>query len=155
MAEGRPKTLSVAATWEGGYRARMDVRGHELIADEPTSAGGEDTGPQPSEFLLASLASCFTLAIYHVAHKRDIELDSLSVTATGTYEGPKFARIVLEVSSSAPRDVLDPLIERAKAVCYVSNTFRAVSDIEVVIADGTGAGAQPTQPEPPEAPLSI
>ncbi|MGH9002052.1 MAG: OsmC family protein [Acidimicrobiia bacterium] len=134
MAEGRPKTMSVAATWEGGYRARMNVRGHELVADEPESAGGDDTGPQPSEFLLAALASCFTLAIYHVARKRDIKLDDLSVTATGTYEGPKFARLSLEVTSGMPRDVLDVLVERAKAVCYVSNTLRAVSEVEVTLA---------------------
>lgn len=156
MADGRPKTLSVAATWEGGYRARMDVRGHELIADEPKSAGGDDTGPQPSEFLLAALASCFTLAIYHVARKRDIELESLSVTATGTYEGPKFARLVLNVASPTPRDVLDLLVERAKGVCYVSNTFRAVSDIEVVIGDGsTSPGARSPGAVQPEPPLSI
>ena len=145
MSEGRPKTLSVAATWEGGYRARMSFRGHELVADEPKSAGGEDTGPQPSEFLLAALASCFTLAIYHVARKRDITLDDLAVTATGTYEGPKFARLTLEVSSGTPRDVLDPLVERAKAVCYVSNTLRAVSDVEVVVA----GAPESRQPEPP------
>lgn len=145
MSEGRSKTLSVAATWEGGYRARMAFRGHELVADEPTSAGGDDAGPQPSEFLLAALASCFTLAIYHVAKKRDIKLDDLSVTATGTYEGPKFARLSLEVTSGMPRDVLDPLVERAKAVCYVSNTLRAVSDVEVVVADA----APRRQPEPP------
>lgn len=136
MSEGRPKTLSVAATWEGGYRASMDVRGHELVADEPLGAGGEDTGPQPSELFLASLASCFTLAVYHVAKKRDIELDGLSVLATGEYEGPKFARLVLEVSSATPRDILDPLVERAKAVCYVSNTLRFISDVEVVVATG-------------------
>jgi putative redox protein len=128
--------LSVAATWEGGYRARMDVRGHELVADEPLGAGGKDTGPQPSELFLAALASCFTLAVYHVARKRDIELDGLSVRATGEYHGPKFARLVLEVSSATPRDVLDMLVERAKAVCYVSNTLRAVSDVEVVVASG-------------------
>lgn len=142
MSEGRPKMLSVAATWEGGYRARMDVRGHELVADEPLGAGGKDTGPQPSELFLAALASCFTLAVYHVAKKRDIELDGLSVRATGEYQGPKFARLVLEVSSATPRNVLDPLIERAKAVCYVSNTLRAVSDVEVVVASG--------RPEPTE-----
>jgi putative redox protein len=137
----------------------MDVRGHELIADEPKSAGGDDAGPQPSEFLLAALASCFTLAIYHVARKRDIELESLSVTATGIYEGPKFARLVLDVSSPTPRDVLDPLVERAKGVCYVSNTFRAVSDIEVVIGDAvseaSGSEAAEPQASGPEPPLSI
>jgi putative redox protein len=119
--------------------------------------GRAATGPGwPSEFLLAALASCFTLAIYHVARKRDIELESLSVTATGTYEGPKFARLVLNVASPTPRDVLDLLVERAKGVCYVSNTFRAVSDIEVVIGDGsTGRGARSPGDAQPEPPLSI
>lgn len=154
MAEGRPKTMSVAATWDGGYRASMDVRGHKLVADEPESVGGGDAGPQPSEFLLAALASCFTLAIYHVAQKRDIELEDLSVTATGTYEGPKFAHLSLTVTSTTPREVLDPLVERAKGVCYVSNTLRAVSDVEVIVGEGTPPAGR-AQPIEPEAPLSI
>ncbi|MGH9041695.1 MAG: OsmC family protein [Acidimicrobiia bacterium] len=144
----------MAATWEGGYRASMDVRGHKLVADEPESAGGGDTGPQPSEFLLAALASCFTLAIYHVARKRDIELDDLSVTATGTYEGPKFAHLSLTVTSATARDVLGPLVERAKGVCYVSNTLRAVSDVEVIVADPAAPG-EPAQPSGFVPPLSI
>lgn len=135
MSEARPKTLSVAATWEGGYRCRVAARSFELRADEPVAAGGEDTGPQPSELFLASLASCFTMAIYHVAKKREVELADLSVEATGEYEGPKFARLLLEVSSATPREVLEPLVERAKAVCYVSNTIRAVSDVDVVIVE--------------------
>ena len=96
-------------------------------------ASWEDFWPQ-LEFFLASLASCYTLALYHVAHKRDIDLGELSVRAEGEYEGPKFRRVVLEVTSSLDRDVLDPLIPRASAVCYVSNTLRAVSDVEVVVA---------------------
>lgn len=129
----RAKTLSVDATWEGGYRCRVAARDHEIRVDEPRSAGGDDSGPQPSEILLASLASCFALALYHVARKRDIVFDDLSVRATGTYRGPGFVHLGLEVRSGLAREALDPLIERAKAVCYVSNTLRAVSDVEVVV----------------------
>jgi organic hydroperoxide reductase OsmC/OhrA len=132
--ETRPKTLSVEATWEGDYRCTVAARQFAIPVDEPAAAGGGDTGPQPSELLLASLASCFTLALHHVARKRGIEFPDLSVRATGTYEGPRFVRLVVEVSTSMPRDVLDPLVERAKAVCYVSNTIRAVSDVEVEVA---------------------
>ena len=130
----RPATLSVDATWGGGYRCQVTARDHTLTIDEPTSAGGDDMGPQPSEVFLASLASCYTLALYHVAKKRDIELGELSVRATGHYDGPKFTRLTLEVTSTLARDVLDPLLSRASAVCYVSNTLRAVSDVEVVVA---------------------
>ena len=130
----RPKTLSVEATWEGGYRCTVAARQFEMVVDEPAAAGGGDGGPQPSEVLLASLASCFTLALHHVARKRDIEFPDLSVRATGTYDGPRFVRLVVEVSTTMPRDMLDPLVERAKVVCYVSNTIRAVSDVEVEVA---------------------
>ena len=127
----RDKTLSVEATWEGGYRCTVASRQFRIRIDEPESSGGGDTGPQPSEVFLASLAGCFTLAMYHVAAKRNIELPDLTVTATGTYEGPGFARLAVEVNSGAPREVLESLVEPAKRVCYVSNTLRNVSDVEV------------------------
>jgi len=127
----RDKTLSVEATWEGGYRCTVASRQFRIRIDEPESSGGGDTGPQPSEVFLASLAGCFTLAMYHVAAKRNIELPDLTVTATGTYEGPGFARLAVEVNSGAPREVLESLVEPAKRVCYVSNTLRNVSEVEV------------------------
>jgi putative redox protein len=127
------KNLTVEATWEGGYRCTVATRQFRIRIDEPEKAGGEDTGPQPSEVFLASLAGCFTLALYHVARKRDLELPDITVTATGTYEGPGFARLAVAVNSSADRQILESLLEPAKRVCYVSNTLRNVSDVEVTV----------------------
>jgi organic hydroperoxide reductase OsmC/OhrA len=129
----RDKTLSVEATWEGGYRCTVASRQFRIRIDEPEKAGGGDTGPQPSEVFLASLAGCFTLALYHVAAKRSIELPDITVTATGVYEGPGFARLALEVKSGAGREVMEPLLEPAKRVCYVSNTLRNVSEVDVTL----------------------
>ena len=130
-----PKTLSVEATWEGGYRCTVKARDHVMVIDEPVHAGGGDSGPQPTEVYLASVASCFALAVYHVAGKRNIELPDLKVRAVGEYKGPSFATVRVEVSSSYPRAELEPLLDRASAVCYVSNTMRAVDDIDVVLVD--------------------
>jgi putative redox protein len=130
----RDETLSVEATWEGGYRCTVATRQFRIRIDEPEKAGGGDTGPQPSEVFLASLAGCFTLALYHVAKKRDLTLPDITVTATGTYEGPGFNHLVVDVKSSAARAVLEPLIEPAKRVCYVSNTLRNVSEVEVTLS---------------------
>ena len=131
---GRDKTLTVEATWEGGYRCTVATRQFRIKIDEPESAGGGDTGPQPSEVFLASLAGCFTLALYHVAKKRSIELPDITVQATGTYEGPGFVSLAVAVKSGADRDLIASLIEPAKRVCYVSNTIRNVSDVEVTVA---------------------
>ena len=56
----------------------------------------------------------------------------------GEYKGPSFAKVRVEVGSSLPRAELEPLLDRASAVCYVSNTMRAVDDIEVVLVEGSG-----------------
>ena len=130
----REKHLTVEATWEGGYRCTVATRQFRIKIDEPESAGGSDAGPQPSEVFLASLAGCFTLALYHEAKKRNLELPDITVRATGTYQGPGFGRLAVEVKSGADHDVIESLIEPAKRVCYVSNTLRNVSNVEVTLA---------------------
>jgi putative redox protein len=132
-AEEPAKTRTSEATWEGGYRCRVQAGGFELRVDEPVTAGGDGTGPQPTDLFLASFASCFALSVAHVARKRGIELEDLSVRAVGTYGGPKFVNIRIEVTSSHDRAELEKLVERASAVCYVSNTLRVLDDTEVVI----------------------
>jgi putative redox protein len=128
------KNLTVEATWEGGYRCTVAARQFRIRIDEPKSAGGEDSGPQPSEVFLASLAGCFALALYHEAKKRNVELPDITVRATGTYQGPGFGRLAVEVKSGADQDVIQSLIEPAKRVCYVSNTLRNVTEVEVTIS---------------------
>jgi len=118
-----PKTLSVNGVWQGGYRCEVAGKEHRIVVDEPESAGGGGTGPQPTEVFLASLSSCFTLAVYHVARKRSITVNALEVKVTGTYKGLAFADLLIEVDLDAETDQPEMLIERAKAVCYVSNTL--------------------------------
>ncbi len=137
--------VEVTARWEGAYRCRVSVRHFDLRVDEPVDHGGGDTGVQPTELLLSSLASCFTLAVAHVAGKRGIELPDLSVRAVGDYDGLRFGKIRVEVSSSHPRAALLRLVERARPFCYVSNTLRGPPELEFVVAG-------PPSHEPPPSP---
>jgi hypothetical protein len=50
---------------------------------------------------------------------------------TGTYDGPRFRRIEIEVSCAAPAAVVDEVLPEAKRVCYVTNTLREPPDVEV------------------------
>jgi len=127
--------VKVTAYWEGGYRCRIPVRGHELLVDEPPEYGGADTGPMPTELFLSSLAACFTMAVYHAARKRGIELSDLATSVTGDYEGLCFSKIHVEVHSNSPREVLEPLLERAVDYCYVSNTLLRTPALEYAITD--------------------
>jgi organic hydroperoxide reductase OsmC/OhrA len=115
---------SVDAVWEGGLRCTVRAGRFQLTVDEPEWAGGTDAGPQPTDLLLATVASCFTLALAHSAAKRGVPLGILEVRATGTYDGPGFAEIVITVRCDPPPADLDQLIAAAERVCYVSNTLR-------------------------------
>jgi putative redox protein len=130
--------VEVTAYWSGGYRCRVEVRQFQLLADEPPEvAGGTDTGPTPTELLLASLATCFAMALAHVARKRRVELpDDLAVTAVGHHTGPSFSALRVEVRSSLPDEQLRPLLELAGRVCYVSNTLRNAPEVEYLIVPG-------------------
>jgi uncharacterized OsmC-like protein len=127
----RPKTNSVVARHEGGWRCRVQAGGFELIVDEPPGSGGTGTGPMPTEYLLAAMASCYTLALNWAAQKRGVILPGLAVTATGTYDGPKFRRLQLTVTCDAPAGQVEPLLQPALRVCYVSNTIALSPPIEV------------------------
>ena len=88
----------------------------------------------PTDLLLASLSSCFALALAWAARKQGLELPDLEVSATGTYDGPRFALLELTVESSLPEEQLTALFPAAQRACYVSNTFEQCPDIVITLA---------------------
>jgi putative redox protein len=77
----------VEARRSGALSAVVTAREHQLIADEPVEAGGQDRGMMPTELIFAALSSCFCLAVAHVAAKRDIELEDLRVSVDAERSG--------------------------------------------------------------------
>lgn len=112
----------------------MEAGGFSLVVDEPAEVGGTGSGPMPTDLLLASLASCFALALAWAARRRGFELPDLEVSATGTYEGTKFSALLLTVESSLPDAELTELFEPASRACYVSNTFAHLPTVTVELA---------------------
>jgi len=131
---GSAHTNSVVARWEGGWRCRVKAGGFELVVDEPPRSGGTGTGPMPTEYLLAAMASCYALALQWAAGKRGMTVPGLTVVATGTYDGPRFSRLQLSVSSQLPAEQVEPLVKPALRACYVSNTLAAAPPVEVTVA---------------------
>ena len=122
----------VTARWAGGYQVDVQAGEFGLRVDEPERVGGTNTGPQPTDLLLSAVASCFVLSLAYAAAKRDIVVESIGVAVTGTYEGPRFSGIRIEVDVVAPDDVVATLIAAAERVCYVTNTLKRPPEITVV-----------------------
>jgi putative redox protein len=53
---------------------------HEWKADEPLDAGGSDTGPNPYELLLGSLAACTCITISGYCQFKKLPLESISAS---------------------------------------------------------------------------
>ena len=118
----------VSVQWMGGYRTQINVRDvHLMRGDETPEYGGEDTGPMPTELLLAAVGTCMCLAVAHVARKRRIEITQLSldIGAEKDMQAFRFREISLTVRADLPQDKLDPLVEQARHYCFVSNTLIA------------------------------
>jgi putative redox protein len=109
----------------GGYESRVCAREHEIAVDEPGSAGGGDSGMMPTEVLCASIASCFCLALAHVAAKRGRELPGLRVVVRAERPGHelRYSRFEIEAQADVPERELAALLEPARRVCWVSNTL--------------------------------
>ena len=117
---------TVHVRWMGGYRTDINIRGvHQLEGDEIPEYGGEDSGPMPTEFFLASISSCMCLAISHMAQKQRIQLNNIEVSANAEKDMQifRFKEIHLEIQADLSPKKLDTLVQRAKKYCFVSNTI--------------------------------
>ena len=62
-----------------GFAQEIVVGAHRLAADEPTSVGGTDTGPNPYDLLLASLGSCTSMTVALYARRKGWPLEAVTV----------------------------------------------------------------------------
>ena len=53
---------------------------HQWSADEPADAGGTDTGPNPYELLLGSLAACTCITVAAYCRHKGLTLQSISTS---------------------------------------------------------------------------
>jgi uncharacterized OsmC-like protein/fermentation-respiration switch protein FrsA (DUF1100 family) len=69
----------VEETRNGKFEQSIVAGPHRYLADEPTSVGGNGSGPSPYEYLLASLGACTSMTIRLYADLKKLPLDRVSV----------------------------------------------------------------------------
>lgn len=81
-----------------GYRTVARVGPHLVVADEPATAGGGDTGPTPMELVAAALAGCISITLRMVAQRKGWPLEGVEADVAVSKEAVEGAR---------PRDRFD------------------------------------------------
>jgi putative redox protein len=107
------------------YKHALQVREHQLSADEPHETGGDDDGPSAQELLAASLASCTatTMEMYAARKGWDVRDVEVSCEYTPAERGcPTRFELVLRL----PATLSDEQVERLKVIaakCPVHRTL--------------------------------
>jgi putative redox protein len=80
--------LRIVARRTEGYAHDVEVDGHSVRVDEPPEAGGEGSGPRPTQLLGASLAGCIAITVEMYAQRKGWEVGQVEVDVEMSYEGP-------------------------------------------------------------------
>jgi putative redox protein len=70
MSTADSETITVTETGQGKYQVEARVNGSTLLIDEPVSAGGLGSGPNPYDLLAAALGACTTMTIRLYANRK-------------------------------------------------------------------------------------
>jgi uncharacterized OsmC-like protein len=62
------------------FKQEIIVGKHRLTADEPVSAGGGDAGPDPYDYLLASLGVCTSMTVGLYARRKGFPLENVTIS---------------------------------------------------------------------------
>jgi putative redox protein len=77
-----PRNVVVRETRAGKFQQTVLVGPHRLLADEPVTAGGDDTGPGPYDLVLAGLGACTSMTMRMYAERKSLPLERVTVTLT-------------------------------------------------------------------------
>ena len=62
-----------------GFAQEISIGPHRLLGDEPSAAGGTDTGPDPYGYLLAALGCCTSITVALYARRKQWPLEAVRV----------------------------------------------------------------------------
>ncbi len=77
--EAGTEGVTVSETGTGKFQQRVSSGVHRLLADEPESHGGLDSGPNPYDFLSIALGACTSMTLRMYADRKGLELGRISV----------------------------------------------------------------------------
>src|SRR6201994_3417826 len=78
-ASEAPREVVVRETRNSKFQQTVSVGPHQLLADEPATAGGDDSGLAPYDFLLAGLGACTSMTMRLYAERKSLPLARTTV----------------------------------------------------------------------------
>ena len=128
-------------THDGGLKFTTDIRGHQVVVDQPQGAGA-DEAPTPLELMGASVSACVALYVQQFCHSRGLNYEGMRVEtdmvgARGPSRVGQFnVRVVLQ--EEIPEEY-EAMLERVAKSCPAHNTLVHGSEVAVRIEQEAAA----------------
>lgn len=140
------KTVSVNAVGGEGFRVDVAARDFNMIVDQPPAMGGVNSGPNPLEYALASLASCMVTVGKIIAKQERFELRGMSAKIDGDVEvdvlmgknkevraGFLDVRMELVIDADMTAEEKHAFVEKIEARCPISDMIANATPVSFVI----------------------
>ena len=152
-AQANSRTPDVVVRGDArSFEQKIAVGRHNLVADEPVSAGGRNAGPDPYDYLLSALGVCTSMTVGLYARRKQFPLENITVSLShsrihamdceecATKEG-MLDRIDVEIELTGPLTAEQhaKLMEIA-AKCPVHRTLTSEINIRLRAADKSRVG---------------
>ncbi len=128
-----PGLVTVQETRTGRYANEVRAGRHHLPASEPAEIGGDDSGPGPFDYLLASLGACTSITLRMYAERKQIPVERIGVSVRmRKIEGEDVTELSREIALEGDlpqedRDRLLAIAERCPVHRALTHEIRIVS----------------------------
>ncbi|HVB44015.1 MAG TPA: OsmC family protein [Streptosporangiaceae bacterium] len=118
-----------------GESYEISVRGHRIVVDQPTEAGGEDTAPTPTELFVASLASCVAFYAGRYLTRHGYTRTGLTVSTSFEMSADRPSRVSdIRISVKVPTDLPAarwPALSAVMRHCTVHNSLHQPPPVSI------------------------
>lgn len=127
-------TEKIKTSWKGKMAFEWEVNGHNVIIDAKENVGGENKGPQPKTFMLASLGGCTAMDVISILKKMRVTemIEDFFVDVSGelTEEHPKHFISMHVDYIFVPKNGEDlPMAKLEKAISLSEERYCGVSEV--------------------------
>ena len=142
------KHITVDATQLNGFSIEAQARDHKVFIDQPQASGGQNSGPNPLEYLFFSLAGCIITIGHIIAKQRRLPVRNIQVRVEGDVDTEVFMgkstaqragftgiRVITTIDADMTQEEKEQFLEEIDARCPISDNIHHTTPIELVVED--------------------
>ena len=127
--------VSHSLTQASSAPIRLELRGHELVADFSVEEGGKNEGPGPHDLFDASLCACKSLTATWYAKKFGFPLEGVDVEVARDNSQERHGQYKLTVKSTFHGPLSDEQREKLHAAVVNCPIARLMTQVKITIED--------------------